>query len=109
MHPKRGSAIGQILIDESSVAHQVVFNGKPLTDESIGLSPLPSPLPQRFESRIVTHVDQPVARVERGLQKMASKLRIFESQRSWHRIIARLYKSESPRSGSNRNRPQNSA
>ena len=85
MHPKRGSAIGQILIDESSLAHQVVFNGKPLTDESIGLSPLPfingkpltdesiglsplpSPLPQRFESRIVTHVDQPVARVERGL------------------------------------------
>ena len=59
---------GKPLTDESIGLSPLPFiNGKPLTDESIGLSPLPSPLPQRFESRIVTHVDQPVARVERGL------------------------------------------
>ena len=37
--PKNATAISQILIYESSLADQFAFRQKPLTDESIGLSP----------------------------------------------------------------------
>ncbi len=96
MHQKRGSAIGQILIDELSLAHQVVFNGKPLTDENIGLSPLPPvtsrPLPRLNLRRQICPVTTVWFKFGRAVLKSLSSLPIslgFEDRVTFRRPVAR--------------------